>query len=45
MNMISYCDGQRTLLEIAEIIGEPADKLAKLLDLLVANGLVETTHY
>lgn len=43
MDMISYCDGQRTLLEIAEIIGEPVIKLLEILKPLVANGLIEVS--
>jgi aminopeptidase-like protein len=43
MNMISYCDGTRTLLEIAELIGEPFAKLRRILDPLAENGLVEVT--
>ena len=40
MNLISYCDGQHTLLEIAEIIGEPMGKLVEILKPLKENGLV-----
>jgi aminopeptidase-like protein len=39
--MISYCDGNLTLLEIADIIGEPIAKLVEMLKPLIANGLVE----
>lgn len=42
MDMISYCDGQLTLLEIADKIGEPAWKLAEILKPLIENGLIET---
>jgi aminopeptidase-like protein len=44
MDMISYCDGTRTLLEIAEIIGEPFAKLLTILGPLVEKGLVEVTQ-
>jgi aminopeptidase-like protein len=40
MDMISYCDGNRTLLEIAEVIGEPMSKLVALLKPLISNGLL-----
>ena len=43
MNLLSYCDGRRTLLEIAELIGEPFARLQSILMPLVENGLVETT--
>ncbi|KGP01447.1 aminopeptidase [Alcaligenes faecalis] len=42
MNLISYCDGQHGLLEIANMIGEPISKLVDILKPLVANGLIET---
>lgn len=41
MNLISYCDGEHSLLEIAEIIGEPMGKLVEILKPLRENGLVE----
>lgn len=41
MNMISYCDGSRTLLEIAEIIGEPFAKLRAILEPLIENELIK----
>ena len=41
MDLISYCDGERTLLEIAEAIGEPMSKLVEILKPLVSNGLIE----
>jgi len=44
MNTISYCDGDRTLLEIAETIGEPVAKLVEILRPLIANGLIEATR-
>jgi hypothetical protein len=40
MNLISYCDG-RTLLDIADVIGEPMWDLLDLLPPLIANGLIE----
>lgn len=42
MDMISYCDGERTLLEIADAIGEPMSKLLEILQPLVFNGLIES---
>jgi len=41
MNLISYCDGERTLLEIADIIDEPFVKLLEILNPLVSSGLIE----
>lgn len=41
MNMISYSDGEHSLLQIAELVGEPVLALRKILDLLIDKGLVE----
>lgn len=41
MNLISYCDGKRSLLEIAEIIGEPMSTLVAILKPLLESGLIE----
>jgi len=41
MDLISYCDGKHSLLDIAEIIGEPIDRLVEILKPLQANGLIE----
>ena len=43
MDLISYCDGQHELLDIAEIIGEPVAKLVEILKPLIANGLIEVS--
>ncbi len=43
MSLISYCDGQRSLLDIAEIIGQPLATLVKILGPLIENGLIETS--
>lgn len=43
MNLISYCDGKKTLLEIADIIDEPVSKLLEILQPLIAGGLVHAT--
>ena len=40
MDLISYCDGQHDLLDIAELINEPIEKLLDILKPLVANGLI-----
>jgi len=40
MNLISYCDGQNSLLEIAELIEEPFWELAPIVEKLVDNGLL-----
>jgi aminopeptidase-like protein len=41
MNLISYCDGKNSLLEIAEMIDEPMAKLQDILMILQSHGLVE----
>ena len=41
MNLISYCDGNHTLLEIADIIGESASELVEILEPLIAGGLID----
>jgi len=41
MNLISYCDGSRTLLEIANLIEEPFWDLMVIVEKLVAHGLIE----
>lgn len=41
MNMITYCDGTKTLLEVAEIIGEPVTKLASLASQLIEADIME----
>jgi aminopeptidase-like protein len=41
MNLITYSDGQRSLLDIAELIGEPMEKLVSILGKLCENGLIE----
>jgi len=43
MNLITYCDGKRTLLEIAELIDEPVAKLVDILEPLIENGLIESS--
>lgn len=44
MNMISYCDGERTLLEIAEAIDQPMSKLVETLKPLISCGLIEISR-
>ena len=41
MNLITYCDGARTLIEIADKIGAPVWALRPMLDRLAAHDLVE----
>lgn len=41
MNLLSYCDGEHSLLDIAELIDQPFWELRPLLNQLVDNGLVE----
>jgi aminopeptidase-like protein len=40
MDLLTYCDGERTLLEIAELIGQPTWELLPLLDQLAEHELV-----
>ena len=40
MNMISYCDGARSLLEIADVIGRPFWELSGLMGPLLKEGLI-----
>ncbi len=42
MNLIAYCDGTRSLLEIAEKIGAPMWKLIPIAERLKAEGLLES---
>lgn len=44
MNFISYCDGEHSLLEIAELIGVPAWDLYELIDTLVSHDLIAGTR-
>jgi aminopeptidase-like protein len=44
MNLISYCDGSRTLLEIANIIEEPFWDLTEIAEKLVTHGLLEKKY-
>lgn len=44
MNLISYCDGSKTLLDIAELIGEPFSKLDNILKPLVEHGLITSSR-
>jgi len=44
MNLISYCDGKHTLLEIADVIGEPVSELVVILEPLIAGGLIDITR-
>jgi len=39
-HFISFCDGQKSVLEIAELLDEPFWKLWPIVDKLVANGLL-----
>lgn len=41
MNMISYCDGEHTLLQIAEKINRPAWELIPMVEKLKSEGLLE----
>jgi aminopeptidase-like protein len=41
MNLLSYCDGRKTLLQIADLIGEPIWDLKPHIDQLHGEGLLE----
>ena len=41
MNFISFCDGDHTLLEIAENLNTPIYELYNLVDNLQSHGLIE----
>jgi aminopeptidase-like protein len=41
MNMLSYCDGNKSLLEIAELIDEPFWGLTTIADQLIENDLLQ----
>ena len=41
MNMLSYCDGQNSLLDIAELIDEPFWELTPIADQLIENDLLQ----
>jgi aminopeptidase-like protein len=40
MNILAYCDGENSLLDIAEILGEPIWALQPFVDELVRHGLI-----
>ena len=42
MSLISYCDGQKSLLEIAETLNIPIWELYGIIDILIKHGLLET---
>jgi aminopeptidase-like protein len=41
MNMLSYCDGNKSLLEIAELIDKPFWELTPIVDQLIENDLLQ----
>ena len=43
MDILAYCDGQQSLLDIAEMLGRPAWHLAPYVDELVEHGLIRST--
>lgn len=45
MNLISYCDGTRTLLEISNLIEEPFWEVNIIVERLIANGLLEQKYF
>ena len=45
MDMISYCDGKHSILDIAEILDQPFAKLSDLLGPLIAAGLINIEMY
>lgn len=44
MNLITYCDGTKTLLEIANLIDEPFWELVPFVEKLVVHGLLEREY-
>jgi aminopeptidase-like protein len=42
MNFISYCDGEHSLIDVAEKIGKPAWELYEIVDKLKSHGLLKT---
>ena len=42
MNLISYCDGEKSLLEIADLISVPFWELIVIAEQLLTHGLLET---
>jgi aminopeptidase-like protein len=44
MNLISYCDGTHSLLEIANLIDEPIWELVPIVEKLVVHGLLEQKY-
>ncbi len=44
MDLISFCDGQHSLLEVAEILNIPIWELYELIDKLVEHNLLETNE-
>jgi aminopeptidase-like protein len=43
MDAVSFCDGNRSILEIAELLGAPMSKVVKALKPLMNEGLLELT--
>ena len=41
MNLISYCDGSKDLLEISEIIGEKFETLLPIVEILLNNSIIQ----
>ena len=44
MDFISWCDGDHSLIDIAEKIGQPAWELYEIVDKLESHGLLETVN-
>jgi aminopeptidase-like protein len=42
MNLLTYCDGKRTLLEIADLIGQPMWDLVPFVEQLKEYGLLDS---
>merc|ERR1711991_977061 len=41
MNLLTYADGKNTILDIAEIINEPFEKIISLVDELIKHNLIK----
>ena len=44
MNLITYCDGRHSLLEIAELINEPFWELTSIVEELIDNDLIQVVE-
>ena len=43
MNVLSYCDGSMSILDVADVIGEPFETVFTIIEQLVSKNLVTRT--